>query len=145
MRFAAGKEEYEDFALLFLLTYAFLLRLPSEAVKVTAFGGGCGLAKEGEFLVLVLKRRKNKPQGSRLVRGCWCTESRETCPLHKLWPLLHARGKGERLFPKVTAGAALKALREILASIGIPRAAEYRTHDLRRGHAKDLQLSGRSL
>ena len=32
--------------------------------------------------------RKNKDKGSRLVRGCWCNESRETCPLHVLGPVL---------------------------------------------------------
>jgi len=30
----------------------------------------------------------------------------------------------------------------LAASVGLSDAAEYRTHDLRRGHALDLQLSG---
>ena len=72
-------------AQLFLLTYSFLLRLPSEALCVT--GGSddgtpsCTNARlffEGERLVLVLRRRKNKQYGSRLVRTCWCNE----CQVH---------------------------------------------------------------
>ena len=68
-------------AQLSLLTYSFLLRLPSEALCVT--GGrddgtpsstNAKLFYEGNSLVLVLKRRKNKQFGSRLVRTCWCRE-----------------------------------------------------------------------
>ena len=38
---ALGRErsEFWDFSLLFLLTYAFLLRLPSEALPLTAMTG----------------------------------------------------------------------------------------------------------
>ena len=37
-------------------------------------------------LVLRLKRRKNRPQGSRLVRGCFCTRDKRICPVHILGP-----------------------------------------------------------
>ena len=30
----------------------------------------------------------------------------------------------------------------MLECLGVARASEYRTHDFRRGHAKDLQISG---
>jgi hypothetical protein len=42
----------------------------------------------------------------------------------------------------VTATSALAALRQMLAVLKVSRASEHRTHDLRRGHAKDLQMSG---
>jgi len=45
----------------------------------------------------------------------------------------------------ITPAAALAALREMLAGIGVVGASEYRCHDLRRGHALDLQLSGAPL
>jgi len=65
-------------ALLFWITYVFLLRLPSEALPLTIGEGSSGNAifmRDGK-LVLVLKRRKNKLHGSRLTRGCWCTQSK---------------------------------------------------------------------
>ena len=34
------------------------------------------------------------------------------------------------------------ALKDVLGRIGVPKAREYRTHDIQRGHARDLQLSG---
>ena len=45
----------------------------------------------------------------------------------------------------VTAGRALFVLRTMLAILGVPDAMKYRTHDFRRGHAKDLQMSGAPL
>ena len=89
-----------------------------------------------------LNRRKNKPQGSRLVRGCWCKECSKTCPVHVLGPMLDELQHGEKMFPGISAGEALRMLRVMLTALGIAKAQQYRTHDLRRGHAKDLQLSG---
>jgi hypothetical protein len=133
------------FAMLFLISYAFLLRMPSEAIPVCARAGERCLKLEGGFLVLHLSRRKNKPEGSRLVRGCWCKESKTTCPLHVLGPWLEDCKDGSPLFQRVTAASALRVLRTVLAGLSFPHAAEYRTHDFRRGHAKDLQVSGRWL
>ena len=50
-------------------------------------------------MVAVLKKRKNKPGGSRLVRTCWCKEDPSTCPLHQLGPWLASKRVGEALFP----------------------------------------------
>ena len=49
---AHGKAELEEFTLLFLFAYAFLLRVPSEALPATAVEGSHALRKEGDFLVL---------------------------------------------------------------------------------------------
>ena len=139
---AHGKAELEEFTLLFLFAYAFLLRVPSEALPATAVEGSHALRREGDFLVFKLDRRKNRPEGSRLVRGCWCKESPKTCPLHKLSPLLERCQKGARLFPNLNESNVIGTLRFMLKALQVPKAEEYRTHDLRRGHAKDLQLSG---
>ena len=76
------------------------------------------------------------------MRGCWCAECKLTCPLHVLGPLVKQRGPGKKLFPGITAASALTMLREMLEVVGAQDARSYRTHDLRRGHAKDLQVSG---
>ncbi len=146
LEFGKRDPTFERYSLLFLMAYAFLLRVPSEAIPATAYGNGpCRLSREGPYLVLHLDRRKNKPSGSRLVRGCWCKECPRTCPIHVLGPLLDATAPGELLFPEVTAASALHTLRSMLRVLGKDRWHEYRTHDFRRGHAKDLQLSGEAV
>ena len=91
MHWCSEKVEYRNVAYLFLLTYVFLLRLPSEALPVVAGQGveqAC-LFREGQTVVLELKRRKNKPAGSRLVRTCWCSVSEVSLCLfeqqHLVW------------------------------------------------------------
>ena len=137
--------ELRCYASLFIFTYAFLLRMPSEALPVTRGGDTCGLSLEDGELVLRLARRKNRPAGSRIRRGCWCRQSASTCPVHRLRPVLESVGEGAKLFEDITPAKAIKMLRGALAALGVPRAAQYRTHDFRRGHAKDLQESGVSV
>ena len=129
---------------LFLLAYCFLLRLPSEALPAAAGenSGPSSLFMEDGKLVLALQCRKNKLGGSRLVRGCWCKESKATCPLHRLGPLVENTPHGQPLFPGISAASALGVLREILFALGTEKAHEYRTHDFRRGHAQDLVDAG---
>ena len=57
--------------------------------------------------------------------------------------MVEAAPVGSRPFAGITPGAALRAIRRMLEGIGVKDAAAYRCHDLRRGHALDLQLSGR--
>ena len=131
-----------EYSMLFLCAYAFLLRLPSEAVKLTACKGEQSVQLVDGRLVLRLARRKNKEKGSVLIRGCWCREAPGTCPVHVLGKWVTKFGVGQRIFPTATASGALRVVREMLGELRTPRANEYRTHDFRRGHAKDLQESG---
>ena len=133
---------------LFIFTYAFLLRLPSEALPAEVGRAGhmsasnCMVYLEDDALVVVLRRRKNKVNGSTLRRKCWCHTSAATCPVHVIGPLLTGRAIGETLFPGISQRDALCTLRWTLAALGLRNAAAYRTHDLRRGHAQDLAESG---
>jgi hypothetical protein len=65
--------------------------------------------------------------------------------MHVLAPVLKEIPEGASLFDGITAGAALGVLRHILTSLNVAEAEAYRTHDLRRGHARDLQMYGASL
>ena len=96
-------------------------------------------------LIVALGRRKNKPGGSRLVRRCWCSESVHTCPVHVLGPIVRNYPNGAPLFEGISPSTARAKLREMLGAIGVAEPGAYRTHDLRRGHALDLQLSGAPL
>ena len=64
------------------------------------------------------------------------------CPVHHLAPLIRNIPEGTLLFKGVTPAAALANLRKILIELNVPNAMAYRTHDLRRGHARDLQMNG---
>ena len=95
------------------------------------------------MLTLVLHKRKNKPAGSTLVRRCCCAKAPRMCVVHLLRPLIESTPTGQRIFPGITAGGAVMALRQMLEAVGTERATFYRPHDLRRGHAEDLRLEGR--
>ena len=139
------------FAVLYLLAYTFLLRVPSEALPVSiGTAGGSAeapavLYKDGQALVLELQRRKNRPLGSTLRRRCWCETSPRTCPFHVLGRLVDQAPRGSMPWRRVTPSRARQVLRFMLQEINVPKARMYRTHDLRRGHALDLQLSGYEL
>ena len=143
----------QEYAMLYLLTYVFLLRLPSEALPCTRGSGealGCAQAQiwfDGVEVHLQLKRRKNMDGGSEMSRKCWCKADPSTCPVHVLWPFFAALPVGAMPFAGITAGRALKTLRQALCLFSATRkdANLYRCHDLRRGHAKDLACSGASL
>ena len=139
--------------MLYLFAYVFMLRVPSEALPVVR---GCiGLANnslhgsmiflDGGHLCLKLARRKNKTGGSLLKRTCWCHQCQLTCPVHVLWPFFAKHVVGEKAFPGINAGGALKQLRLMLQLLDVKDFALFRCHDLRRGHAKDMQLNGASL
>lgn len=182
MQLAAKQPEYRRFAVLFLISYTFLLRfgtsswqqiplgmhvlmftrLPSEGLPLVIGRpeenptAKTALFMEGDEIVLVFRTRKNKLVESKLVRKCWCTVSPSTCPVHKvmqhcesmlysrfcLWQLgrLCAQIKtGTQPFRQITAASARRVLREMLGELRVKSAALYDTHDLRRGHALDLQ------
>ena len=151
LSWAERHTEYLQFAYLFLFAYVFLLRLPSEAlpVVVAAVEGGLEaqsvLSLAGDELVLRLRRRKNKASGSRLVRKCWCKQCKRTCPIHVLGKFVQEFPAGSQMFSGITAAGALTALRHMLKSLEVAEHELYRTHDLRRGHALDLQCSGAPL
>ena len=94
------------------------------------------------LLCLCICRRKNKPFGSRLVRTCWCKECPRTCPVHVLGKLVAEFQPGAALFQGITAHEALEKLRFMLLAVGVEKPEMYRSHDIRRGHALDLQCAG---
>ena len=100
---------------------------------------------EGSKVVLQLARRKNRPRGSVLRRSCWCSTCTHTCPIHVLWPMFAVMPVGHKPFENITPAAALGRLRHMLAAVGVEKAGLYCAHDLRRGHARDLQAKGASL
>ena len=145
-------ERLRRFAMLYLFAYTFLLRVPSEAlpaVRVTSPAAPPGVQSAvfvGESeLTLLLARRKNRPRGSVLHRRCWCSKQPATCPVHSLGPFFASFAPGVPVFGGIDSGEALAQLRSMAAALGVSDASRLRTHDLRRGHARDLAQSGAPL
>ena len=141
-------------AMMLLAAYVFLLRVPSECLPMVKFDGppeaGALVGQstvwmDGVRIYLRLKCRKNKPMGSELWRTCWCSSCSLTCPIHVLGKYSNTLPRGAAPFAATSPGAALGLLRSMLEKLEVPEAIHYRTHDLRRGHAEDLKLSGASL
>ena len=65
--------------------------------------------------------------------------------MHRLGPILEGCKPGERLFKGISPAAAMAVLRTLLRELNVTDPGDYRTHDFRRGHALDLQLSGAPL
>ena len=70
--------EKQRYALLFIMAYSFMSRLPSEALPAVAGReenvpeAHSVVYESGGRLILKLQRRKNKPEGSTLCRSCSC-------------------------------------------------------------------------
>ena len=139
-------------AMAYLCGYVFLLRMPSECLPIRVTSGlavdseqQAVITVEDDVISLRLKRRKNREGGSLLKRRCWCKTCRLTCPVHALGRYFLNCGPGAAPFACFTAPSILKALRSWLGCLGVERASQYRTHDIRRCHARDLQASGATL
>ena len=69
---------HKHYALLFVTAYAFLLRVPSEALPMIVWmphnvpEGQSVVYMDGNTINLKLRRRKNRPKGSLLTRHCTC-------------------------------------------------------------------------
>ena len=155
-----------QFAMLWLVSYIFLLRLPSEVglrVAIALFHSCCTfhllcqalpmqrgygrgspagaqslLWHENNELCLELASRKNRQRGSGVIRRrCTCQGNMDICPIHVLWETFAARAApGQRLWPGVTAGGARTRLRQLLSKLHVDNAMLHNTHDFRRGHAR---------
>ena len=144
------KPELRELVMLFVASYAFLLRLPSEGIPMAAHTAPAGcqtpvLSVAESSVTLWFPTRKNKLWPSQQVRACWCRSCTLTCPVHVLGAYMRALPAGTQPFAHIRASQALLALRELLAELHIPNAGVFRTHDFRRGHAEDLRRGGSRL
>ena len=139
-------------AMAFLMTYTFLLRMPSECLPIAVGNGGPAEADlhavvvvTADRLTLHLKRRKNRESPSTMQRSCWCSSCRLTCPVHRLGKYFLDCGMGASPFHFLDARSSLSILRGWLRHLDIQAPLQYRTHDFRRGHARDMARTGARL
>lgn len=147
--------EDERGSALWLTSYIFLLRLPSEALPACkglpndpAFAHKQTLIwREDGDICLRLLRRKNRAHGSGVLRrSCTCKGSTSMCAVHGLWDKFWAnKPDGEQPWAFLGATAARRRLRELLQRLNVPNAQKYGTQDFRRGHAEDMRKHGCTL
>ena len=154
-----------SFSILWLVSYTFLLRVPSEAMPICKCDSSVEHSEEhaalyiehGRALCLRLKSRKNAPRGCVLKRYCTCSEEYpdHMCPIHVAWDKYFAAlESGAKPWAAHSPGYATTRLRSALQELQVhshlcapapawvcdatqvPNCALYGLHDLRRGHAK---------
>ncbi len=121
-----GLEE-QRYAMLWLITYTFLLRLPSEALPVAredlnsvVDGQAVFFLEDPGTVTLRLKRRKNKLHGSTLRRSCVCKADPRTCPVHTLWhKYFEPMEAGSQPWASISAGSARSHLRTTLKKLSV--------------------------
>ena len=127
---AAESADAKRFAMLWLASYIFLLRVPSEALPMRRGGADFLAAADEQSLLflnhatgelcLKLHRRKNRQQGSTLRRICSCSGSPELCPIHVLWEKFFLPlGPGEAPWHGITANQARARLRGTLQHLQV--------------------------
>ena len=141
---ARGARSQEGWAMtmLYVTTYAFMLRLQSEALPIAVnkvapghVGQQAIMTLEGDEVVLRLERRKNWQQGSVIRRSCWCCTCKQTCPVHAVWKFMSGFPDGAQPCAAVKYKDALLTLRASMAILGEKGYSRFGAQDLRRGHA----------
>ena len=138
----------DDLALIALIGWPFLLRIPPECLPLCKQQAGEDLGPEGRLirraviglsgakLVIKLNRRKHMAAGSRLVRACICDEyARDSlelhipqllCPARQLWTATRQKTPvGEPLFPGWNGKRVISELRDFAAGREWPRGGSW--------------------
>ena len=128
-----------------------MARLPASGQKYTrphpepyncrekADGAQSAIWRDGDEICVRLLRRKNRPQGSGIMRRrCSCAAGvRTCCAVHTLWERFFALlPDGTCPWAAVSPSQAIVRLRRLLEVLGVPDASAYGTHGFRRGHAE---------
>jgi len=133
--------------MLFIVSYFFLLRVPSEAIPMVVDSNVRETDQRKSVLVvsdkqvtLHLKFRKNIRSPTTLTRNCCCNgKLMRLCPVHVVGAWARNFPKGGALFNNISPARANATLKSWLSCVGHKMDAHLsRTHDLRRGRALDL-------
>ena len=153
----ADFQNLKEEADLFVIAYRFLFRVQSEAIPLEA-----GSPSEGTFLprprhssafvdgggriVVRLQRRKNRPEGSLLIRVCSCRDKLgpACCAKCRLQKRISETPLGTKLF-SINAEQLISTMKRLLTFIGVEHPNSYGLKAFRRGCATDMALAGKPL
>ena len=153
--FCTELEQFMEAADLFVLAWQFLLRVQSEGVPIEVGNEvelRCLPPERHSALVvdndgnihLRLRCRKNKPEGSLLMRPCSCDMPGGSimCASHRLQRRMRDMEPGQRLFPQ-GASFYLKCFHRALGLIGVSCASGFGFKAFRAGRATQLAREGK--
>jgi hypothetical protein len=130
---------------LYVLSYWFLLRVPSEGLPLKLSKStepppqhSKQIRFKGNEVSLAFGRRKNLENPSIWTRSCKCTMSSEVCPVHVLTAFTAKMAEGTALFPRLTKDAFNTTLRRRAYAIQMADAGKVSSKAFRRGHSRDL-------
>jgi hypothetical protein len=146
-----------EWGLLACMAYQCLFRVQSEALPLQ-FGAPeealhplpearhSSVWMEGKRVYVRLRCRKNRPQGSLLIRECNCEEGQardqRLCPVHCMdW---NSQVPGQQVF-RLSATAATQKLRRYATMLGLRGAGEATLKVFRSSRATNLALQGRPI
>ena len=121
------------FAAAVVIGYHFMLRMGSEYCNVDMSQIS---VNEKHDTRIVLRRRKNKPEGSVLIRPCCCNKFPDFCPHKAVDWLKSSVNKGDSLYSSYANF--LADLRLYAKLEGLEGAIYFGSHGFRRGAAVDL-------
>ena len=163
MRAMFHRHQDSEIALLFAISWIFLLRIMGEGVELDVFppdtplddlgwvnpSGRNAISYRKHHLVIRLVRQKIRTQSPVLVRGCSCGVHRDKpgpaaaltptslCPVHVIWARLAPRA-GRRAFGQLRYRRLRSTLEAWLEELGVVNACEFGLHSPRRGAARAL-------
>ena len=123
-------------AIIFILSYSFLLRMPSE---LFAQYRRQLLSVHGGRFVYGPIRRKQRLDWCEAVAFCVCGQNQSLC-LHEWLPVLdelEGKSKERPMLGGYNPSSWTAELRSLLAAMGIPSPEDWYGHDVRRGGAAD--------
>ena len=144
-------------ASLYVLAYAFLLRVPSELlpalVGTSGFKGGqvgpntktVVEVVEDKEVRITIRERKNCRTVTTMNRTCTCRSCVATCPVHAAKRLIELLGEGCLPYAGWYPQRVSKDLRRRLRDCGIENVEAFTLHSFRRGRAMDLAEQGGTL
>jgi hypothetical protein len=145
---AAFDEQEVALATLYILSYWYLLRVPSEGLPACLGSvgvesrqrAGKQLVLEGDKATWYFDRRKNREFPTRAGRPHTCRTGAKLCPVCTLESFIGVQGlaAGDALFPGISAKQFNCQLRKHMAASGAPSAETFTSKGFRRGHAQDI-------
>ena len=157
---ALARREHDEH-LLIVWSFNFGFRVQSEALPLcfdsVEVGGHSSVdlvqvqATGATVLRVMLRRRKNAPNGAILSRPCICARSQMMCPVHAFKRWIRAKNLSSRssrhgrLFPGLSASSFQRRVMTLARLAKFPKADRLRLHGFRRGMAQDILRRGGSL
>jgi hypothetical protein len=144
-------------AALYILSYWFLLRVPSEALAVrfgdtgTPYGQRTGKTiywddgEGGQGIRFESDRRKNKNDPTDMRRVCHCKTDKDVCPVHALESYIKHEASDRVPFRHLNARFVNVTLRRRMLLLQVEKHTLYTSKCFRRGHTQDIADRGGTL